>query len=155
MILLRRANASDLPALLRLSAEIQQHHVDGEPDVYRPTDPTEIEAWYAAKLAEDAWFWLAEDAGEVLGAVLLVRVDRPANPFTWGRSWLLVDQLVVLKSAQRRGVGRLLMEHAASEAARLGLARLELDVRSFNGGAIRFYEELGYKPTGVRMVRVS
>ena len=153
MIQLRHVERNDLPGIVRLSAEIQALHVQGEPEVYREGDPEERRAWYAEKLAEGAWFWVAEEQGELLGMLLLQRVDRPANPFTWARSWLLVDQLVVLKGAQRRGVGQKLMQLAEVEAEGLGLGRLELDVRAFNAGAVRFYERLGYRPAGLRMFR--
>lgn len=153
MIQLRRAEERDLPAMLRLSDEIQELHVQGEPQVYHRGEAEERRAWYAGKLAEDAWFWVAEDGGELVGLLLLQRMDRPANPFTAARSWLMVDQLVVGREAQRRGVGQALMAQAEREARTLGLDRLELDVRAFNRAAIGFYEALGYRPTALRMYR--
>lgn len=153
MLQLRRAEQCDLPAILRMSEEIQDLHVQGEPSVYHLDQAEARRAWYAEKLGEGACFWVAVEGADLLGMLLLERVDRPARPFTRERSWLLVDQLVVRRDAQRRGVGQALMGQAEQEAQMLGLDRLELDVRAFNQVAIRFYESLGYRPSALRMYR--
>lgn len=65
--------------------------------------------------------------GEAVGHIVTVDID-PAH--------------------RRRGVGRLLMEAMAGRCREAGVARLQLEVAVDNEGAIAFYKELGFSPTG-------
>jgi GNAT superfamily N-acetyltransferase len=60
-----------------------------------------------------------------------------------GRRGLYLEDLYVIPAARRRGVGRALLEHVASLAARRGCGRLDWSVLEWNGPAIRFYRAMG------------
>ncbi len=69
--------------------------------------------------------------------------------------WLVVDEVhvnnVALRPAYRgRGMGTALMRRVLTEARRLGAVRATLEVRASNAGAIRFYQEMGFKITATR-----
>ncbi|HXR44314.1 MAG TPA: GNAT family acetyltransferase [Pseudolysinimonas sp.] len=59
------------------------------------------------------------------------------------RGWL--NYLAVDPSEQRRGWGRLLVEHVAGLLAERGCPKLSLQVRAGNEAAVAFYRRLGFQ----------
>ena len=63
-----------------------------------------------------------------------------------------IDDLVVAGAQRRTGLGRLLMDRVAAEAAAQGLPVLALDTAIDNGLGQRFYFRYGMLPAAVRFV---
>ncbi|GHJ14798.1 MULTISPECIES: ribosomal protein S18-alanine N-acetyltransferase [unclassified Micromonospora] len=61
-----------------------------------------------------------------------------------------VQNIAVRRGAQRRGVGRLLLEALLAEAARRGIRSTLLEVAADNAPAQRLYATYGFEPIGVR-----
>jgi ribosomal-protein-alanine N-acetyltransferase len=107
-------------------------------------DPAYGEAWTAAQCAgllpmPGVWLDLARDRGGVIGFSLSRIVANEAE--------LLL--LAVRTAAQRRGVGKLLVERFIDEAKTRGAERLHLEVRDGNH-AVKLYEEYGFSLVGRR-----
>ncbi|MFG1950057.1 ribosomal protein S18-alanine N-acetyltransferase [Micromonospora sp. NPDC048830] len=109
------------------------------------------ERWSAAmfwnELANGHFYLVALDAnatdgsGGVLGyAGLMVAPPDEA--------W--VQNVAVRRDAQRRGVGRVLLEALLAEAARRGARHTLLEVAADNAPAQRLYATYGFEPIGVR-----
>lgn len=82
-----------------------------------------------------------DDGGTVLGyAGLMVAPPDEA--------W--VQNIAVRRDAQRRGIGRLLLEALLAEAARQGVRSTLLEVAADNAPAQRLYATYGFEPIGVR-----
>ena len=69
--------------------------------------------------------------------------------------WLVHDELHVLNIAtaveeRRRGVGRALMDEAATRARKVGAVLATLEVRRSNAAALALYRDLGYRQVGIR-----
>ncbi|MGN9766022.1 ribosomal protein S18-alanine N-acetyltransferase [Micromonospora sp. SD12] len=103
------------------------------------------EQWSAAmfwnELANGHFYLVATDDGEVLGYAGLA-VAPPDE------AW--VQNVAVRRDAQRRGVGRLLLEALLAEAARLGARSTLLEVAADNAPAQKLYATYGFEPIGVR-----
>lgn len=56
----------------------------------------------------------------------------------------------VARAHQGRGAGRLLMDHAVTQAMACGATSLLLEVRPSNARALSFYERYGFRRIGVR-----
>ncbi|MGC4893987.1 ribosomal protein S18-alanine N-acetyltransferase [Micromonospora sp. DT31] len=82
-----------------------------------------------------------DDDGAVLGYAGLA-VAPPDE------AW--VQNIAVRRDAQRRGVGRLLLEALLAEAARRGVRSTLLEVAADNAPAQRLYATYGFEPIGVR-----
>lgn len=61
-----------------------------------------------------------------------------------------VQNIAVRRDAQRRGIGRLLLEALLAEAARRGVRSTLLEVAADNAPAQRLYATYGFEPIGVR-----
>ena len=86
--------------------------------------------------------WVARGAdGEVLGH-LQALVDHEGT--TWE-----VKNTAVAADARRRGIGRLMLEHAVAEARSAGARRVVLATAAADVGALRFYQRCGFRMTRV------
>lgn len=103
------------------------------------------ERWSAAmfwnELANGHHYLVATDDGTLLGYAGLL----PAPP---DEAW--VQNIAVRRDAQRRGVGRLLLEALLAEAARLRVRSTLLEVAADNAPAQKLYAAYGFEAIGVR-----
>ncbi|HLL66112.1 MAG TPA: ribosomal protein S18-alanine N-acetyltransferase [Micromonosporaceae bacterium] len=125
-------------------ARMRWWHIDEivriEADLFGP------EQWSAGmfwnELANGHHYLVAlDDAGRVLGYAGL-----SATPPD--EAW--VQNIAVRSDAQRRGVGRALLEALLVQARRLGCRRTLLEVAVDNGPAQRLYDSFGFTTVGVR-----
>lgn len=102
-------------------------------------EPAPMGADYAALIAAAA-VWVADDAGEVVG--VLVLHERGTA--------LLIENVAVHPSRQGRGIGRALVAFAEEQARAAGLAEVTLYTNARMTANLRFYPALGYAETGRR-----
>ena len=107
-------------------------------------DPRFGEAWTMVQCAgmlpmPGVWLTLAREDEQVLGFALARLVADEAE--------LLL--LAVKTAGQRRGIGRILLEHFEDQALARGAARLHLEVREGNH-ALSLYEKAGFELVGRR-----
>ncbi|MCM0678804.1 ribosomal protein S18-alanine N-acetyltransferase [Micromonospora phytophila] len=104
------------------------------------------EQWSAAmfwnELANGHHYLVATDDGGIVLGYAGLAVTPPDE--VW------VQNIAVRRDAQRRGVGRLLLEALLAEAARLGAPSTLLEVAADNAPAQRLYAAYGFEPIGVR-----
>ena len=86
------------------------------------------------QVVRDHRAYVIEEDGEILGALVLIEKEEG----------LLFDNIAVRPSRQGEGIGRRLMEHAESEARRLGHAHLDLYTHEKMTENIGLYERIGY-----------
>ena len=85
--------------------------------------------------------WVARTPdGEVVGHLQAV----PREPETWE-----VTNTAVVAAARRAGVGRALLDRAATEARASGVRRLVLATAAADVGALRYYQRCGFRMTHV------
>jgi ribosomal-protein-alanine N-acetyltransferase len=103
------------------------------------------ERWSAGmfwnELANGHHYLVAVDGAEVVGYAGLA-VAPPDE------AW--VQNLGVRKDAQRRGVGRLLLEALLAEASRHGVRQVLLEVAVDNAAAQKLYAQYGFEAVGIR-----
>lgn len=84
-------------------------------------------------------FLVAELGGEIVGTVMA--------GFDGHRGW--VNYLAVHPAHRLKGIGRQLMQRAATALEELGCPKINLQIRRENLAAAAFYEALGYREDDV------
>ena len=128
---MRRAGEGDAAALASVAAEAYRGYV---PRIGR--EPAPMTANYA-QAARSGLTWVAEADGEIVG--LLMLVVRPDH--------LLLENVAVLPSAQRRGVGARLLALAEDEARVRGLEEIRLYTNEAMTENLTYYPRHGYTET--------
>jgi diamine N-acetyltransferase len=110
---------NDAALLASLNEQVQQLHHELYPEVFKPFDPEAITVFFESLFVErEAKAFLAVDGETVLGYVLLLVVDKKENPFQYERSYLELDQLLVLEEYRGIGIAKLLLEQTIAGPAR-------------------------------------
>jgi len=131
VVSVRRAGEGDVAGLAKVAAEAYRDYV---PRIGR--EPAPMTADYA-QAVRSGLTWVAEADGEIVG--LLVLVARPDH--------LLLENVAVLPSAQRRGVGARLLAVAEDEARACGLDEIRLYTNEAMTENLAYYPRHGYTET--------
>ena len=152
---IRPATAGDYEAVARLHHHLDAMHADALPRLFRlPPEGAYTPDRYRGELADpDVGFFVAERGGQVVGMAHVSLGDTKPYPVIVPRRVATVNDLVVDERQRRSGIGRALVEQAASWATARGADELELSVYVFNAGAMAFYSAMGFTVLSSRMIR--
>ncbi|MGA2905878.1 MAG: ribosomal protein S18-alanine N-acetyltransferase [Candidatus Korobacteraceae bacterium] len=100
---------------------------------------------YDALFAADAPRRIALVAAEDVGAQILGFVIARCAAEEWE-----IENLVVAREQQRRGLGSALVRELVQEARQFGATSVLLEVRQSNRAARKLYEKLGFSESGRR-----
>jgi ribosomal protein S18 acetylase RimI-like enzyme len=145
---IRDATADDHPSIQMLEAEIQAQHAEGAPLIFPPLPAGVIpHDQYLALLARpNERVIIAIDEGEAVGYLNYEYIDRPANYYKHPQKLVHVHVITVKATHRSRGIGEALLKYVKQRAREYGASRVTLEVYTFNTGAIRFYERVGFAP---------
>lgn len=146
-IIIRPAEPRDAETIASLLRYIASLHASLRPDIYKDGDIAKHDADGVRDMIADPEniIFTAESEGKAVGyAIAKVRppkehaIHRPRKVF-------YIDDVCVDPTAQRLGIGRLLMESCVGLAKELGCDSVELNVWEDNASALAFYESFGMK----------
>ena len=147
-MLIRRAIATDLPAILALVGRVVPlMNASGN---FQWTKDYPDEAVFSADIAQNH-LWVAELDGAVMGvAALTTDQDAEYAQADWDvtEPALVTHRLAVAPAAQGQGVALALMEQAEKQAVAQGLHVLRVDTNSENAATQRLFPKLGYRFAG-------
>jgi ribosomal-protein-alanine acetyltransferase len=103
-------------------------------------DPWTAESFVSVLGLPHMRFLVAEEGDELLGYVVAMVVADEGE----------IADLAVAPAARRRGIGGLLLDRVAGDAAQRGTRSLYLEVRESNSGARALYESRGFVAVGRR-----
>jgi RimJ/RimL family protein N-acetyltransferase len=142
----RFAREEDLPRVNLLRKQVNDLHVAGKPDVFRPGFCDELRDYlFVVWNDPQKKVVVAELDGQVVGFAILNHIVRPENPFMFERDFLDIDEFGVDESFRRRGIAGAMVSFICDYARSQGFRRLELNMWEFNRGALAFYETAGLK----------
>jgi ribosomal protein S18 acetylase RimI-like enzyme len=143
---LRKATESDLPALVRLNAEVQDldaHRTSGHFKI--PGQGDEAEEMFRAFLENPAMcVVVAVKNDAVAGYFFASEKKREESWIRPARRILELEHIAVDSAMRRQGIGQALMERFLDEARERGVDSAEVCYWDFNAEAARFYQGLGY-----------
>ncbi len=142
----RFAREDELDQVNVLRKQVNDLHVAGKPDVFKPGFGAELRdhihtIWNdpRQKIA------VAEMRGKICGFAVLNHITRPENPFMLARDFLDIDEFCVDSACRRQGVASAMIRFVRQFAKENGYRRIELNMWSFNREALAFYEAAGFK----------
>jgi ribosomal protein S18 acetylase RimI-like enzyme len=130
-VTVRRATPADVPALYVVVHEAYLLYV---PRIGRM--PAPMTADYS-EAVQSGQAWVAEVDGQILGLLVLVV----------NQGYLLIENIAVLPSAQRRGIGARLLTLAEDEARVNGLGEIRLYTNEGMTENLAYYPRHGYRET--------
>ncbi len=142
----RLAVPEELPRVNELRRQVNELHVRGRPDIFRPGFCEELEQYLYQKAARgDYYVFVALLDGVICGFARVEYVEKPQSPYNNARRFCHVEEIGVDAAFRHRGVGSALLERIRQDAMDRGFDRIELDMWEFNTGALAFYEQAGFK----------
>jgi GNAT superfamily N-acetyltransferase len=136
-VTIRRGTRADVIGLLKLVLALARfEHLEPPSMKARERLIDDIFNMKRAKLL------VADEAGELVGYALYF---YNYSSFVAKRT-LYLEDLFVLKSHRKKGVGFRLFRRCVDEAIKEGCGRMEWAVLTWNRKAISFYEKMGAKP---------
>lgn len=148
----RNALATDLEAIIELSAFVQRQHADALPDLFKAhSDSQQTRDKFRDFLADPTGLTLLAEEGQPVGYLWAQFQNRPEGWTQFGMRLLYIQHMAVAPRFRRKGAGRMLLMRAIEIARQQGIKRVELDVWSFNSEARRFYMKHGFTVFNERM----
>ena len=144
-VAVRLAREEDLDRVNELRREVNDLHVAGVPDVFKPGFCDELRDFlYVIWKNPQQEIVIAELEGKVCGFAVLNHINKPENPFMFERDFLDIDEFGVDASCRRQGVASAMIRFIREFAREKGFRRIELNMWEFNRGALAFYEAAGF-----------
>ncbi len=142
---IRFAREEDLDGVNELRRQVNDLHVAGKPEVFKPGFSDELRDYVRVIFADPAQkIAVAADHGAILGFAVLHHIVRPENPFMYVRDFLDIDEFCVDAGHRRQGIASALIAFIRAWARKEGYKRLELNMWEFNREALAFYEAAGF-----------
>ena len=145
-VTVRFAREEELDSVNRLRRQVNDLHVAGKPEVFKPGFSDELRKYiYTIYKDPNQKIVVAELNGSLCGFAVLNHIIRPETPFMYVRDYLDVDEFCVDEDYRRQGVASALIGFIRDYAKEEGFDRLELNMWEFNRGALAFYETVGFR----------
>ena len=151
-MLIRRAEITDIPHILRLLVQVCNVHQEIRPDIFKRDGVKYTEADLQELLRDESRpVWCALEDGRFLGYCFCQWQEYHDSSVSTDRKELYIDDLCVDESARGRGVATALYRHVTAWARSEGCDIITLNVWCGNDNAMRFYEKMGMKPRKITM----
>lgn len=151
--------ATEIDRLKELVIALHHHEVAVQPQLGSARARDDAAYWehYRSTFAEryragDGFCYVAaDDDGQLLGFIYAIERDGLAG-YENSEKMGYVEEIAVLESARKLGVGRALMDAARAEFRRRGYSHFELSSVPGNEAARAFYSRVGMQPAAVLMI---
>ena len=145
-IIVRSARRDELERVNELRRMVNDVHVSGRPDIFRPGFGPEMRDYVYKQFDSDEYdILVAVTDGVICGYAVTAVGHKPLSPYNNERYFYHVEEFGVDADYRRMGVATALVDYIKRDAKAKGLSRVELDVWEFNEGARAFYEAAGFK----------
>ena len=145
-MLVRFAKENELERVNELRKQVNDLHVAGKPDVFKPGFGPELRDFINVIWNDPTEnIVVAEDDGFICGFAVINHITKPESPFMKERDFLDIDEFCVDEEHRRKGVATAMIEFIKDFAKENGFHRIELNMWEFNQGALAFYEAAGFE----------
>ena len=142
----RFAKENELDHINELRKQVNDLHVKGKPDVFKPGFSDELRDFINVIWNDpEQEIVVAVTDGTICGFAIIHHINKPENPFMKERDLLDIDEFCVDEAYRRKGVATDLITFIKGYAKEKGFHRIELNMWEFNRGALAFYESVGFE----------
>ena len=142
----RFAKETELSRINELRKQVNDLHVEGKPDVFKPGFCDELRDFINVIWNDpEQEIAVAVADGTICGFAIIHHINKPENPFMKERDFLDIDEFCVDEAYRRKGVATDLISFIKKFAKEKGFHRIELNMWEFNQGALAFYEAVGFE----------
>ncbi len=142
---IRFAQEEELDRVNELRKQVNDLHVAGKPEVFKPGFCDELRNYVHAIYNDpEQRIAVAAEKGAICGFAVLHHIHKPENPFMYERDFLDIDEFCVDEAYRRQGVASAMIRFIRDFAKEQGYHRIELNMWEFNEGALAFYEAAGF-----------
>ena len=146
-MLIRRAEISDIPDILRLLVQVCNVHQAIRPEIFKRDGVKYTESDLCELLQDESRpVWCAVDGERFLGYCFCQWQEYHDSSVSTDRRELYIDDLCVDEAVRGRGVATALFRHVTEAARASGTDFITLNVWRGNDSALRFYEKMGMTP---------
>jgi len=139
-MIIRQANIRDIPSLIELLKELFSLERDFE---FNPEKQKKGLNLLIARFVANACALVAEDKGRCIGMVTAQIFVSTVE----GKKSALIEDMVIRKGYQGRGIGSKLLCAIESRCKAGGVSRMQLLADKNNLPALSFYKKRGWQPT--------
>lgn len=145
----RTAEPRDTDAVDRLILYLDEFHTEARPDLFRvpPQRPRGDRFLISALEDAEQQVLVAVRDDDVVGYTHVIIKRTPVSDHRIDRRYAEIETIAVFPTAQRRGVGRKLIDAALDWARSKGVDDHQIAVHEFNFDARKLYEQLGFTPS--------
>ena len=145
-MLIRRAEITDIPNILRLLVQVCNVHQDIRPDIFKRDGVKYTESDLRELLTDESRpVWCAVEDDCFLGYCFCQWKEYRDSSVSTDRKELYIDDLCVDEAARGKGVATALFRYVTDIAKSQGANFITLNVWEGNS-ARNFYDKLGMKP---------
>ena len=145
-MLIRRAEITDIPDILRLLVQVCNVHQDIRPDIFKRDGVKYTESDLPELLTDESRpVWCAVEDGHYLGYCFCQWKEYRDSSVSTDRKELYIDDLCVDEAARGKGVATALLRYVTAVAKSEGANFITLNVWEGNS-ARSFYDKMGMKP---------
>ncbi|MCR5119696.1 MAG: GNAT family N-acetyltransferase [Lachnospiraceae bacterium] len=145
-MIIRFAKENELERVNELRKQVNDLHVAGKPDVFKPGFGPELRDFINVIWNDPTEnIVVADDEGFICGFAVINHITKPESPFMKERDFLDIDEFCVDEEHRRKGVATAMIEFIKDFAKENGFRRIELNMWEFNQGALAFYEAAGFE----------
>ena len=149
-MVIRKATAADIPALIRLLHQVGDIHHQIRPDIF-PAGTLKYNESELAELLEYRPVFVAMEGENCLGYCFCMLPTYRASRCSVARDELYIDDLCVDENRRGQHIGTILYDHAVSYAKEIGCNFLTLNGWCGNDSAMKFYDHAGLTPRNIMM----
>ena len=143
--MIRPATLNDLEQINVIRKQVNDLHVNGEPEIFKSGFPLDMQDYAKTFIDSDTkQLFVAENNGFICAFAMAEIVIKPETPYTFKQKYVDIKELGTDEKCQGKGYGKQLINAVKEYAKQHNIKRVQLNVWTFNKGALSFYDKTGF-----------
>ena len=143
--MIRPATLNDLEQINVIRKQVNDLHVNGEPEIFKSGFPLDMQDYAKTFIDSDTkQLFVAENNGFICAFAMAEIVIKPETPYTFKQKYVDIKELGTDEKCQGKGYGKQLINAVKEYAKQHNIKRVQLNVWTFNEGALKFYDKTGF-----------